>query len=155
MIKCPECGAYIPDGGRICLTCGYKPEKENARFDENGPFDLFGELFEQAEKLQGVLPHDDSRRTAALSYLGPAFVYTYAKNRDNEFICYHADQACSLFAAHLLAGALDKLPLFGGLLKKTARAALSALAFTGARNAFQNKKEPVPYIGELGIRLLK
>lgn len=155
MTKCPECGAYIPDGGKICLVCGFEPEKERSIDGENGPINIFAELFEQAEKLQDTLPLDNSRWTAALSYLGPAFVYTYMKNRDSEFICYHANQACILFAAYLVSGIFGKLPVLGGLLKKTARTALSALAFMGAKNAAQNKKEPVPYIGDLGITILK
>ena len=155
MTKCPKCGAYIPDGGKLRLTCGYQPGKAAAEENENGPFNLFGELFEQAEKMQEPLPHDNTRWTAALGYLGPMFIYTYLKNREDEFICYHANQSCLLFVCYLAAGAADKLPVIGGIIKKLLRALVSYLAFNGARNAAQNKKTPASYVGDLGITLLK
>ena len=32
MNKCPECGAYIPEGGKMCIACGWKPEEEKKEF---------------------------------------------------------------------------------------------------------------------------
>lgn len=163
MNTCPNCGAYIPDGAKICISCGYKPEKsENKVFDElfsnDNPYINYLQQVMDAVQSSGdqqSIEYDNSRWTAAASYMGPAFIYTYIKNRDCELVCYHANQACLLFIAWLAVSAADKLPIIGGLIKKCARLGLSVLAFTGAKNAVANKTEPVPYIGELGIRILK
>ena len=47
MNKCPQCGAYIPDGGRMCISCGWKPEGGNGMFD-NPIFQYMQDAFEKA-----------------------------------------------------------------------------------------------------------
>ena len=159
MTKCPNCGAYIPDGGKICIACGHKPEKEERIggifSDENPYINYLQQVMDALGEDDSIRIHDDGRWTAALSYLGPAFIYTYIKNRDNELVCFHANQACLLFAAYLGMAIFDRIPLVGGLIKKAGRAGLTALAFVGAKNAVANKKDALPIIGELGITVLK
>ena len=156
MNRCPECGAYAAKGAKVCIVCGAKLEDTEETTPLEGEFfDYLQGMMDSFAGKENELAHDNERWIAALSYLGPAFIYTYAKNRDSELIRYHANQACLLFIAWLAVGAVDKLPIIGGLLKKCARLGLSALAFTGAKNAVANKTEPVPFIGELGIQILK
>lgn len=164
MTTCPECGAYIPDGGKMCISCGWKPEKNDDGilddiFSNKNPYinylqqvmDTVVKDFPKDEKIE----HDNTGWVAAASYLGPAFIYTYIKNRDSKLICYHANQACLLFMLNIAHDFAGKLPLIGGLIKKAGNVALFALAFLGARNAVAKKMEPVPGLNNLNITILK
>ena len=156
MNKCPKCGAFAADGARVCIVCGEKLDDTAGAAPWDGElFDYLQKMMDSVKENDAAFPKDDERWTAALSYLGPAFIYTYTKNRDSELVCYHANQACLLFAAWLLAGSAKSIPLVGGALRSMLRWLLSAFAFKGARNAVALKKEPIPFIGELGIELLR
>ena len=156
MNRCPECGAYAAKGAKVCIVCGAKLEDTEESTPLEGEFfDYLQGMMDSFAGKENELAHDNERWIAALSYLGPAFIYTYAKNRDSELIRYHANQACLLFAAWLLAGAAKKLPLVGGAVKSLLRYGMSILAFRGAKNAVALKKEPIPFFGELGLELLK
>lgn len=164
-MTCKKCGAYIPDGGKICLACGWKPDDDNEHifnelFTDDNPYIKY--LQQVMDTVVNEFPKDDSRLaehdntgwTAAAGYLGPTFIYTYLKNRDSELICYHANQSCLLFVAYLVLGLLDKLPL-GGILKKAGRTAVFFFAFNGMRNAVARKKEPASPLGALGMEIIK
>lgn len=161
MIKCPDCGAYIPDGGKVCLSCGWKPEADfGGIFSKDNPYinylqQVMDSVKDMPKEERDKLQHDDMRWIAAAGYIGPAFLYTYYKHRDSELVKWHANQACVLFAAYLLCGVLDKLPLLGGLIKKTARAGISLLAFAGAKSAVANKTDPLPVVGTLDLGIFK
>lgn len=163
MTTCPKCGAYIPDGGKMCISCGWKPEEDNTLFKDNPFVNYFQEVMdtvvdkfpkeELEEKLN--LAHDNNRWIAAASYLGPAFAYTYYKYGDNELVRYHANQACLLFIARICAGVVGKLPVLGGPVKSLAKLGLLLLAFTGARTAVANQMRPVPLVGNVDVTILK
>ena len=86
MNKCPECGSYIPEGGKMCIACGWKPEEDSGRipdFLKGNPYinamqEVMGQMKKDDEtgEYQG-LPHDNTPWIAAASYIGPAFLYTY------------------------------------------------------------------------------
>lgn len=160
MTKCPVCGTYIPEGGRICLKCGYKPENDTVSemFSDKNPYinylqQVMDTVVSEFPKGEAGFKHDNTGWIAAAGYLGPAFVYTYYKNKDSELVRFHANQAFTLFAAYILAGFAGKIPLAGGLLRKLLRTAVSVLAFMGAKSAVAGKTEPLPVVGELGIKL--
>ena len=162
MTKCPKCGAYIPDGGKMCIACGWKPE-ENDMFADNPIFTTFqnvmdsiGDKEENLEELADKLNLDKDRWIAAASYIGPAFLYTYfAKSKDSELIKYHANQACLVFIFDVVTNTFKKLPIIGKPLKKLGGITAFAFAFQGARKAVAGEMEPVPFIGEMGVTLLK
>lgn len=165
MTTCPECGAYIPDGGKMCISCGWKPEKaDDGKFEDifskDNPYinylqQVMDTVVKEFPKDEVKMEHDNSGWTAAASYLGPAFIYTYLKNRDSELICYHANQACILFAANIALNFISKLPLVGGLIKKAGNIALIVSAFMGAKNAVAKKMEPAPGLSKIDITVLK
>ncbi len=165
MTTCPKCGAYIPDGGKMCISCGWKPEKAEGGafedvFSKDNPYinylqQVMDTVVKDFPKDEDRMTHDNSGWTAAASYIGPAFIYTYLKNRDSKLICYHANQACLLFAANVALNFVEKLPLIGGLLKKAGGIALLASAFMGAKNAVAKKFEPAPGLGKINITVLK
>lgn len=171
MNKCPECGSYIPEGGKMCISCGWKPEEKadfTPDFLKANPYiaymqqvmDTVVDKF-PGDKVNGgieMLPHDDTRWTAAASYLGPAFLYTYfIKGKDSELVRYHANQACVLFGAEVLSTIFykNKIPVLGKALKKATNLMFFVLAFSGARAAVANKQKPLPVLGELKLDILK
>ena len=167
MKKCPECGSYIPEGGKMCITCGWKPEENDGVISEllkdnpyiNAMQEVMGQMKKNDEtgEYQG-LPHDDTRWTAAASYLGPAFLYTYfVKGKDSELIRYHANQACILFCAQVLSSIFyrRKIPVIGTALKKATNLMFFVLAFIGARAAVADNQKPLPILGELNLTILK
>lgn len=157
MTNCPVCGAYIPDGGKICLSCGYKPDNDTVgeMFSDKNPYiNYLQQVMDTvvSEFPRDAMKHDNTGWIAAASYIGPAFLYTYYKNKDSELVRFHANQACAVFAAYLIAGIADRIPLVGGLIKKLLRTGIGVLAFMGARSAVAGKTEPLPVIGEIGIK---
>lgn len=159
MNKCPKCGSYIPEGGRICIACGWKPEKNDDMMNDNPILKYMQDAFEKMSASQQDIDLEENpfreQELAALGYLGPMFLYSMYKEKDSELVRYHANQAAMLFGLRILCEMFDKLPLLGKPIKKLASAGLVVLGFLGARNAFSNKKEPVPFIGELGIKIIK
>lgn len=167
MNKCPKCGSYIPEGGKMCIACGWKPEESDGAIPEflksNPYINAMQEVMGQMKKDDKTgefqsLPHDNTPWIAAASYLGPAFLYTYfAKGKDSELIRYHANQACVLFGAKLLSMAFYKkeIPIIGGPLKKATNIMFLVLAFVGAKAAVAQKEKPLPVLGELKLNILK
>lgn len=158
MKTCPKCGKYIPDGGKMCIACGWKPE--NVGIKDNPYAEYLQGIFDQMNVgFEGKTEKTDEyreRELAAIGYIGPAFVYTYFyKARNSELVKYHANQACILFMARLLANFLGKIPLVGRPACNLCKMALWGLAFVGAKKAYANKTEPVPYLGELGIKIIQ
>ena len=159
MNKCPKCGSYIPEGGKMCIACGWKPEKNASEMDDNPLMKYMQDAFEKMSKNQEGIDEEENpfreQELAALGYVGPMFLYSLYKEKDSAFIRYHANQSLMLFALRILCDAFDRLPLVGKPMKKIAVAGIVVLAFLGARNAYSNKKEPVPYIGEYFINVIK
>lgn len=165
MTHCPKCGAYIPDGGRMCIACGWKPEEDDSFLKDNPYINYLQQIMDtvvnefpgknDGEFESKLHEHDNSGWIAAASYLGPAFIYTYFKYNEFDLVRYHANQACILFLLNIAADFIGKTPILGKPLKSIASAALFALAFVGAKAAVAKKCEPVPVVGELGIEILK
>ncbi len=158
MNKCPECGAYIPEGGRMCIACGWKPEGDDGIFD-NPIFKYMQDAFEKANPQMNendAIPDEFRERDlAATGYIGPLFLYSLLKNSGSELIKYHAKQSAMLLALHMLNGVVGIVPYIGKPVKKINTAILVVLAFLGARNAYFGKKEPVPYVGQIISKLLE
>ena len=158
MNKCPQCGAYIPDGGRMCISCGWKPEGGDGMFD-NPIFQYMQEAFEKADpQMTGddKIPDEFRERDLAASgYIGPLFIYSLIKNRSSDLIKYHAKQSAMLLALHALNSVVAVVPYVGKPVKKINTVILVVLAFLGARNAYFGKKEPVPYVGQIFAKLLE
>ena len=163
MTHCPKCGAYIPDGGRMCIACGWKPEADDTPFKDNPYISYLQQVMDTVVNEfpgkkngdAGLPPHDNSGWIAAASYLGPVFIYTYFKYNEYDIVRYHANQACILFLLNIAVDFVGKMPLLGKPLKSLAGAALFVLAFIGAKAAVAKKSEPLPVVGELGIEILK
>ncbi len=160
MNKCPKCGSYIPDGGKMCISCGWKPGEQDV-YDENPFINAFQQVMDSVSDkdendLKDVLKLDNNRWIAAASYLGPAFLYTYfVKSKGNELINYHANQACLLFIFDVATNVFKKIPIIGKPLKKACGITAAVLALLNAKKAVANKMEPVPFIGEMGITILE
>lgn len=166
MNKCPKCGSYIPEGGKMCIACGWKPEESDGiitDFLKDNPYinamqEVMGQI-KKGEETEGYkeLPHDNTPWIAAASYIGPAFIYTYLKNKDSELVRYHANQACVLFGAEVLSKIFykNRIPVIGGALKKATNLLLFVLAFMGARAAVANDQKPLPVLGDLNLTILK
>lgn len=158
MNKCPQCGAYIPDGGRMCISCGWKPEGGNGMLD-NPIFQYMQDAFEKADPKMtgddGIPDEFRERDLAATGYIGPLFIYSLIKNSDSDLIKYHAKQSAMLLALHALNSVVAVVPYIGKPVKKINTMILVALAFLGARNAYFGKKEPVPYVGRIFAKLLE
>lgn len=161
MTKCPKCGSYIPDGGKMCIACGWKPEVSND-LNDNPFFSAFQQVMDSVSdkdneaEIKNMLNLDNSRWIAAASYLGPAFLYTYfVKSNGNELIKYHANQACLLFIFDVATNIFKKVPFVGKSIKKACGLLTFVLAFLNAKKAVADKMEPVPFIGEMGITILK
>lgn len=156
MNKCPMCGTYIPEGGRVCLSCGWKPETGDAM---DPIFKYMQDAFDKASSnmpgVDGMTSEYREQELAAAGYIGPAFIYSLIKCRDSELVRYHAKQSGLLLLAHIMNGAVGVLPWLGKPLKKINAAVLIVLAFIGARNAYFNRKEPVPIVGQLISQLFR
>lgn len=157
MNKCPVCGTYIPEGGRVCLSCGWKPNGGNAADDP--VFKYMQDAFDSAGSgMSGDGERNEEymeRELAAVGYIGPAFIYSFVKCRDSGLVKYHAKQSGLILLAHMMNEAIGVVPYFGKPLKKINTAVLIVLAFLGARNAYFGKKEPVPVLGELISKLFR
>ena len=89
MNKCPRCGTYIPDGGKVCLSCGWKPGSDDG-FMDNPILKYMQEAFDKASP---EMTEDDKipdefkeRDLAAVGYIGPVFLYSLIKNSSSELV---------------------------------------------------------------------
>lgn len=94
---------------------------------------------------------EEEKLLAALSYVGPAFLFVKWRGDESEFDRYHAGQGCLLFAARLVTKLIRKLPLLGKPTERVIRLALNALAVVGMKNAICGDMKPLPYIGKLRV----
>ena len=87
-----------------------------------------------------------SKVFAALSYLSFLFVLPYILTPQDDFAKYHAKQGLKLFIFTIISDVIGALTGVGWL--------LSLLRFyfiyKGMRSAFEGRKEPLPWIGEIG-----
>ncbi len=149
----------------MCIACGWKPDDDDSFLKDNPYINYLQQVMDTVVnefpgKKDGEGGIDlgkfyDTGWIAAASYLGPAFIYTYYKHNDKDLVRYHANQACLLFLLNIAADFVGKTPILGKPLKSIASLALFVLAFIGARAAVAKKCEPVPFVGELGIEILK
>lgn len=157
MNKCPRCGTYIPDGGKVCLSCGWKPEGGEGFMDDP----IFKYMQDAFEKAMPQMTEDDDipnelreRDLAAFGYIGPMFIWSLIKCSGSELVRYHAKQSAMLLALHMANSTLSIVPWVGKPVKKLVSASLVVLAFLGARNAYFGKKEPVPFVGQVVTSIL-
>lgn len=143
----------------MCIACGWKPEREDIFSDDNPIFRYMQDAFNELSKNGNTAEEQDEPQRecelAALGYLGPMFLFSMYKAKDSELVRYHANQALTLLVLNFACDALEKIPLFGKVAKKVAKTGVALLSFLGARNAFANKLEPVPYVGEFSIEIFK
>ena len=99
MNKCPRCGTYIPDGGKVCLSCGWKPDAGDS-FMDNPILKYMQEAFDAASpemtESDAIPDEFKERDLAAVGYIGPAFLYSLIKNSGSELVKYHARQSAML-----------------------------------------------------------
>ncbi len=152
MNKCPRCGTYIPDGGKVCLSCGWKPDAGDS-FMDNPILKYMQEAFDAASPEMtenDAIPDEFKERDlAAAGYIGPVFLYSLIKNSGSELVRYHAKQSAMILALHMLNSVIGAVPYVGKPVKKLNTTLLVLLAFLGARNAYFGKKEPVPFVGQI------
>ena len=86
---------------------------------------------------------NEERLLAALSYIGPAFLFVGWRDNATDFDLYHADQGLALFAARLLARIVGKLPVVGRPISGACRFALNVLALVGIKNAVCGDMKPI------------
>lgn len=158
MNKCPKCGTYIPEGGKVCLSCGWKPEPAGDMFD-NPIMKYMQEAFDKASPQMtddDKIPEEYRERDlAATGYIGPMFIMSLIKDGKSELVKYHAKQSAMLLALHMLNGVVGTVPYIGKPAKKLNTALLVVLAFLGARNAYFGKKEPVPLAGQVIAKIME
>lgn len=149
----------------MCIACGWKPDEDDSFLKDNPYINYLQQIMDtvvnefpgkkDGEGGLNIGSHDNTGWIAAASYLGPAFLYTYYKYNEHDLVRYHANQACILFVLNIAAEFVGKLPILGKSLKSIASLGLLLLAFAGARAAVAKKFEPLPFVGELGIEILK
>lgn len=83
---------------------------------------------------------------AALSYLNILFLGPMIFAPDDEFACYHAKQGLRLFIFGVIATAIGSLTGIGWLLWVFR----IYCTFKGISNAVHGRKQPLPFIGNLG-----
>ena len=83
---------------------------------------------------------------AALSYLSFLFVLPYIVTPQDEFAKYHAKQGFKLFIFNIVSDTIGALTGFGWLLMLLR----FYFIYKGMSNSFNNVKEPLPYIGDIG-----
>jgi len=151
MQTCPRCGAYIPDGGRVCLSCGWKPENNNETVFTKAR-EYYDKIIRSFPMLNDILTEE--QLLAALSYIGPCFAYTGFRAKATEFEKYHANQGGILFGISVLSRTVKKVPVIGKPAGRLCRLGRSALTLIGVKNALSGEFKPLPYIGELKIKII-
>jgi len=88
---------------------------------------------------------DSSKLFAGMSYFSFLFVLPYLFKSDDKFATYHAKQGMNLFVASIIGD------IAGGLLGVGWLVTLARLymIFRGVGNVMKDKKEPLPYIGDI------
>lgn len=89
---------------------------------------------------------DSGKLFGALSYLSFLFVLPYIFTPQDEFAKYHAKQGMKLFVFSLIADAIGALTGFGWIITLLRL----YLIYKGMSAALNGRKEPLPYIGNIG-----
>lgn len=170
MAYCAKCGAYIPDGRKVCVACGkpvnaqtqaayaeppreekkpeQKPNTEKQRTTAEKLKDI-GEkaeqyIYEGEEKLKdaGV---DRSRLFSALSYVSFLCFLPYMFCAGDEFARFHAKQGLILFVCSCVIDLIGFIAPLMWLLRLCA----TLMMIIGIFNAVTGKKKKLPFIGNL------
>lgn len=88
---------------------------------------------------------DSSKLFAGMSYFSFLFILPYLFKSDDKFATYHAKQGMNLFVAGIIGD------IAGGLLGVGWLVTLARIymIFRGVGNVMKDKKEPLPYIGNI------
>ena len=104
------------------------------------------------EKKAEKAPYDSTMGKtnwyAILSYISALFVLPFFLAKDDDYAMFHANQGLRLFIFAFAADLLRPIPIVGAL----ANIARLYLAARGVYNAIKGKKEPLPYIGRIGMK---
>ena len=122
-----------------------KARRQAAAEKNTAPGETFRSTGEKAEKAARSFAKN-GRLLAALSYLGILFVLPFLINKDDRFSTYHAKQGGILFLYGILSRVLKFIPVVGVVL----RLFYFYCIYKGMRNALNDIKQPLPYIGQLG-----
>ncbi|MBR4549993.1 MAG: hypothetical protein IKO83_08790 [Oscillospiraceae bacterium] len=87
-----------------------------------------------------------NRILAALSYLSILWILPRFLCADDPFARYHARQGLTLFVFSIICDAISAVVPFGGLLNLFRIYCI----YKGMSNAFNDRMEPLPYIGQFG-----
>jgi len=90
---------------------------------------------------------------AIFSYFGVLCLIPLLARKDNEFAQFHAKQGLILFIAEVVTFFVQQVPVVGWFIGAILWVAWIGLSIIGMINASQNKKEPLPFIGELSDKL--
>ncbi|MEE1218423.1 MAG: zinc ribbon domain-containing protein [Ruminococcus sp.] len=120
MAFCKNCGAYIPDKGSFCSSCGTPVEKKDytqdykssyeSRYDysdNNNYYNNNPNIYENTDE-QDV---KNNRIMAALSYLGIFVLIPVFTAKNSSYAQFHASQGVNLFIVNLAYS------LFSGIVK--------------------------------------
>lgn len=119
-----------------------KAKEQNRSFDDeaDGSASHYQETVRNSEKTQ-----DASKLFAGLSYIPGLFFLPYLLKSDDKFATYHAKQGMNLFVASIIGDIAGGLLGVGWLVNL----AKIYMIYKGVGNVVKNKKDPLPYIGEI------
>lgn len=161
MAYCSNCGAYIPDGQTVCPACGIdaaqpprapgideaeKGAPKAAEKNKTSTSERKGETATADKPVTTNVTFSNSRLFAVLSYVSILCFLPFLLCPNDDFARYHGKQGILL----LIVSAL--IDLIGSMLSGTVTAILSIfriyLMIKGMLNAYNGRKEPMPFVGQ-------
>ena len=172
MSYCRKCGAYIPDGTKKCLSCGFdeteserasasqsqqtqqqdwrssadenrKKKMEEARKWAEEEHRKFTEQQKAAPGQCGTQLTQFQRVMSVLSYIFALCVVPYIVCPDDSYVMYHARQGMHLFILELIAAVLGIVPLVGWIMKILVLVYCIFAAIDGIGNAREGRMRPL------------
>lgn len=94
---------------------------------------------------------NEGKNTAMIAYLtfiGLIIAFVMNNENKNEFATYHIRQSLGLVCVGIVIGIVGMIPILGWIVSILGSLALIYLWIVGIMNAINQKKQPVPWIGD-------
>ena len=135
-MNCDNCGAYVSERGRFCVSCG--KDTGSATANENVYYST-----DVVEPERDIL--------AVFCYMGIFLIIPYIIRPGSRFIRYHVNQGIVLLLLAIACAIVSIVPILGWLAAVVAGLFTFVCWIIGIVNVLKGRMSPLPIIGKYTV----
>ena len=137
-MNCGNCGAYVSEGSRFCVSCGKKTESSAPPSGQN--INYTGHIVETERDILAVF-----------CYMGIFLIIPYIIRPGSQFIRYHANQGLMLLLLAIACAVVSVVPILGWIAAAVAGIFTFICWIIGIVNVLKGRMRPLPIIGKYTV----